>query len=790
MLTYPEFRECVRAAVPDFRTRWLNTRQEAAVSAPPFPPVFIVAGPGTGKTTVLALRAIKLILVDRLAPSGIIATTFTRKAALELRSRILSWGLSAIQEAVQRAQQANNQSQLAWLNSLDINAVQTGTLDSIAETMLGEDRQPGEVTPAVVEGFMARGLLRRRVMYVGRRDRNHMLEQHLCAFNPQYPSARKFADKLKICQSFAERVVHDGIDLDGYAAQGGEHTLLADIVREYHHCLRNEHLLDFALLEADILDRLRQNRLTEVTRRLRALLVDEFQDTNYLQEQIYYELCRRSGAALTVVGDDDQSIYRFRGATVEIFADFANRITSYLGPCWRPTRQDLVENYRSSERIVGLINHFITSDPDYLSSRAPNKQHCIAASPWATNPDVNVPVLGLFRHDLNTLVNDLCLMLMQIFRGNGYRIPIANGGAFTIQRAADGDFGDAVYLGRTVNEFSSSGKARLPLLIREQLAANGVQVFNPRGRSLASIREVAICLGLMLECIDPTGRIQNSIASLRREAIVILNQWRAKAQQFAACDPPPGGLQQFLADWAARNPHNMQHWPNEWPLLELLFTTITWIPFLQESPEGQVYLEAIARTIAEAAQIGIYNSNVLHNTPYDDASIREAIREIFEPIAEENAEVNEDIMPYVPRSFFPLMTVHQAKGLQFPMVIVDVGSDYQRNHSAQRPFRYPGDGNNVHFTEDHVAPFTPVGPSRLLRARRQRAFDDIRRLFYVAKSRAENVLILVGLTTQLRSGNPILSVATGDCFDGMRRYHFVPSTQWSPNLPSEYIALI
>lgn len=789
MLTFPEFCDCVRAAVPVFATHWLNARQEAAVRAAPSPPVFIVAGPGTGKTTVLALRTLKLILVDGFAPNGIIATTFTRKAATELRSRILSWGYAAIHEAVRRAHQAGDRVRLAWLDSLDINGVVTGTLDAIAEQMLADDRQPGEITPAVVEGFLARGLLRRHVMFAGGRHRNQTLEAHLNSFNPLFPGARGFTEKLKICHAFAQRVLHDRIDLSQYASTGPGHNLLAQVVQDYYGYLRSNYLLDFALLEADILGRLTQNRLTSWTERVRALLVDEFQDTNHLQELVYYELCRRSGAALTVVGDDDQSIYRFRGATVEIFADFTNRIAAYLGPGWRPVRQDLVENYRSSERIVSLLNHFITADPDYQQSRVPDKSQCIAAARWATDPNLNVPVLGMFRHDIDTLANDLCAMLLQIFRGSGFQVPIANGN-FQIQSPPGGDFADAVYLAWRVDEYNRNGRPRLPSLIRERMRANGVQVFNPRGRSLGTIYEVAICLGLMLECIDPQARIQSLISTMRNEAAQILNGWRKAARQFAASDPPPGGLRQFLADWGKRNPRNMQNWPREWPLLELLFTVITWIPFLQDSPEGQVYLEAIARTIAEAAQIGRYNSLILHNTAYDDASVREAIREVFEAIAEENTEVNEDIMPYVPRSCFPLMTVHQAKGLEFPLVIVDVGSDFHGNYSAQRRFRYPDDGDNVHFTEDHVAPFTPVGQARLARTARQRSFDDIKRLFYVAKSRAQNVLVLVGLTTMLRPQNPIRSISVGDCLNSNRCYRFVHSTKWTPNHPMDCIVLI
>lgn len=142
-LTYDEFKNCVQLAVPKFAQNWLNTEQNNAVEATPMPPVFIVAGPGTGKTTVLALRVIRHILVDEYPPSNIIATTFTRKAASEFRSRILSWGVAIQQEALTQAQNQGNQQRVQWLQSLDINQVKTGTLDSLAEEMIADDRQPG-----------------------------------------------------------------------------------------------------------------------------------------------------------------------------------------------------------------------------------------------------------------------------------------------------------------------------------------------------------------------------------------------------------------------------------------------------------------------------------------------------------------------------------------------------------------------------------------------------------------------------------------------------------------------
>src|SRR5215203_1006093 len=108
-----------------------NNEQREAIEQAPGEAVFIVAGPGTGKTTCLALRILKLILVDDIPPRGVLATTFTVKAAAELRSRILSWGFQLIEALL--ADGKLSASVHERLAKLDINQVITGTIDSICE---------------------------------------------------------------------------------------------------------------------------------------------------------------------------------------------------------------------------------------------------------------------------------------------------------------------------------------------------------------------------------------------------------------------------------------------------------------------------------------------------------------------------------------------------------------------------------------------------------------------------------------------------------------------------------
>src|SRR5690606_35738222 len=126
-------------------------------------------------------------------------------------------------------------------------------------------------------------------------------------------------------------------------------------------------------------------------------------------------------------------------------------------------------------------------------------------------------------------------------------------------------------------------KERLPKLLRDQLAAHGVGVFNPRGRFLRDIPQVQQLLGLVLECIDPDGTVQDPL-KLRGEAHRYMYAWRQAGATFKATNPfpsKPRTLADFVRAWQKRESQTGEKWPPEWPLLELCFKLISWLPFFQ-----------------------------------------------------------------------------------------------------------------------------------------------------------------------------------------------------------------
>lgn len=111
---------------------------------------------------------------------------------------------------------------------------------------------------------------------------------------------------------------------------------------------------------------------------------------------------------ITVVGDDDQSLYRFRGATVDLFTNYQKRIHEKLGIDVEEI--NLRTNYRSTENIIDHCNQFAELDKEYQNARVENKPKIIA-------PDFEndkMPILGMFRNNPKMLAKDVAKLIDQL----------------------------------------------------------------------------------------------------------------------------------------------------------------------------------------------------------------------------------------------------------------------------------------------------------------------------------------------------------------------------------------
>jgi len=749
MIDWDEFEGAVvRHLNRDIR-RQNNPDQNRAIRAPLDESLFIVAGPGSGKTTVIALRVLKLVFVDDVDPSSILVTTFTRKAAAELRSRILGWGDQLKRIFINSPSHHNIRNQL---QRLDLNRIITGTIDSIAEDTLRSHRAPGAPPPAVIEDFVSTGLMVRQLFNHGR-FRNANLREYLVQLNGGGFGlvARNNLIPAKAAEMLCEikdRFFHDSINISQFRNSSNHPgvPILCNVIHDYIQELQNRLLFDFALLEQEFLERLRDGTLDSFLQQIRFVLVDEYQDTNLLQEQIYFEMARaalRNGGSITVVGDDDQSLYRFRGATVDLFQEFQNRINNQLSV--NPTIIYLSRNYRSTQNIVSFCNNFITLDSQYQGARVQNKPLIVSARP---RPYDNYPILGMFRDSVDELAHDLAQFIHRVVYRGGVQVQNYN----IRVDPHRGSPADIALLCSSPREFDSQGRPRLPRLLRDELnnCRPPIQIFNPRGQNLELIPNVQRLCGLVLECIDPNERVQNN-TSLPQTVQNVFNIWRDQAIRYINTNPPPHDptLRQFVEAWQRRRPLGRRHGriDPEVPLISLVYKLVTWMPSMQNDIEGLVYLEAITRTINQAGLFGNFGGQIIFdpNDPRAEPSVREALWNIFMPIATGAIDVNEDLLETLPSDRLNVMSIHQAKGLEFPLVIVDVGSDFRTSHPAHAFKRFPNNSGKSCNMEDEFRPYSPLG--RPQRPALDRAFDDLTRHYFVAFSRAQDVLMLVGLNS-------------------------------------------
>ena len=698
----------------------------------------IVAGPGSGKTTVLVLRALRHVLIEGILPEEVLITTFTRKAAQELRTRWLDWGTSLM----------NVISQTQSVSHIDLNRCRIDTLDSIIHEVLTDFRPVGTLAPALADTSASLLIFKRRVFQDIYRKNKDDLDALLSRYSFDENTPRNQGEALRTTKRLLERLVQDKVDVVGYAKKGLAEKLIAHMLRAYKLQCTDTNVFDFSTLGEHFLLQLKNGILSEWTDCLRAVLVDEYQDTNPLQEAIYFSLMASSGISAAIVGDDDQSMYRFRGGSVELFTNFDDRCRQATGR--HTSRIDMVRNFRSQPEIIDFFNSHISSDSDFQPARIYPAKPQVKPSKRGES----IPVLGMFRPDEATLASDLAQFLLDL--ADRKLIAVGNNGQ-DIFLAEDGALGDVVFMSHSVqeiryNHYGRTQQTLFPGQLREAMRRNGLDAFNPRGRALRSIRDVQVLLGLVLLSIDPASTIIEKVTPTN-EAKYYLETWRKVAEEFVCTNPVPDdnqGLSGYLRDWqVVASGKQVGRIPQDWPVLELVFKLISWLPGFQKDPEHQVWLEAVTRIIASASMASPYRMVLLQNTSDRDhgnhvnLSRQSLVRDALIPIAEDEVNVDEDIMPSVPRNHLQFMTIHQAKGLEFPLVIVDVGSRFKSNHWKQRFLRFPRKASNVVQAENEVEPFLEA-PIRGHREGLDRTFDDLVRLYYVAYSRPQCVLMLIG----------------------------------------------
>jgi DNA helicase-2/ATP-dependent DNA helicase PcrA len=294
----------------------LNPEQLAAVTLPEGH-ALILAGAGSGKTRVLTTRIAWLLKSGAVSPSGVLAVTFTNKAAREMVTR------------------------LAGMLALNPRGMWIGTFHGLCNRMLRAHHQEAG--------------LPREFQILDSQDQLAAVKRLLRSMN-----ADEDRFPPREVQYFIMRKKEEGLRARDVPLADDMQRRYVEIYAAYDEQCQREGVVDFAELLLRSYELLSRNEpLREHYRaRFRHILVDEFQDTNKLQYR-WLKLLAGQGASLFAVGDDDQSIYAFRGANVGNMADFERdyKVAKVVR---------LEQNYRSQGNILDAANALIAHNKNRL----------------------------------------------------------------------------------------------------------------------------------------------------------------------------------------------------------------------------------------------------------------------------------------------------------------------------------------------------------------------------------------------------------------------------------------
>lgn len=743
-------------------------------------PLYLPAGPGSGKTRVLLWRALNLIVFHEVPPDAIYLSTFTEKAALQLRE-----GLQALLGEV-----TNRTGQPYDLTQMYVGTVHSLCLRLITDRRFSEGRQRVR-PPRLLDELGQYFHLRRRRNWteltasVGLNSDDDNVTIYK-VFNPGYgyestSPHNAVVECLAFFNRLSEECIHPQHALDTIHAGGtelvayfDEHDidpdglgLLFRLCMQYRRSLSDRpyvSYIDLSLLQQAAYDVLES--FSGSGQVFQHIIVDEYQDTNPIQERIFFKLAA-GHKNICVVGDDDQALYRFRGATVENFVEFPQRCQQHLGRA--PTAIPLTSNYRSRKRIVDFYTDFI-EDCDWRKDG--RGLYRVPKDIEAHRKDPAPSVIASTRGSIEQACAEIAQLVRRLLDTKKVEDPNQIAFLFpTLKSKSVGHMREALEAQNLVVYAPRAGRF---LEVPESVDMFGVfiQIFGlPRLRrdyggdygDFCGWLDNAKARGAELMHADPMldqyvrdlrGEIATGVADY--EALTDIaerNHWDLRApydldaMKRALYDAPglsPRAKRVIGSRYFDRivikrveegNPFDLRYvitraTSMDWNVLDLFYRICGFQHFkhmfdLAQSgqDEGPIFnLSLLSQYFARFIDqyTPLVSAEVLRGGMFKRILFVSYLLSLFR-LRESEYEHPQD--PF-PKGRIPFITIHQAKGLEFPVVVL--ANPLRRKHKPRR-------------VELFVQPFLEREPGEPLD--RMDEFDTMR-LFYVALSRAKNLLVL------------------------------------------------
>jgi len=652
-----------------------NDRQQQAIRETEGP-VLMIAGPGTGKTFTLVKRLAYLVMNKDVKPSEIMVVTFTEKAGKELLTRI------------------SNEFINCGLN-LNTNEMYIGTFHSVCLRLLKENSEytGNDKKYRMLDAFEQAYLVCRNIESFNR----------LGGYTRYIGGRSVWKQSLEICR-YVNQLMEELVDIDLMEKDADEDMrFLAKLVKRYRELLERNNAMDFSSIQTKTHEMLVScpDVLEKIHRNIRYIMVDEYQDTNYIQEQLVF-LFAGKRKNICVVGDDDQGMYRFRGATIRNILEFPSKFAD--GEC---RIIHLNDNYRSEPGIIDFYNRWME----------------------------NVEGINLFNWDKYRYAKSIhsakppLLKDASVFSCGGDSVDIEKDELLRMVRGLMengniSDYNQVAFLFRSV-------KSKEATVIGAYLEENGIPVYSPRSDLFFDRKEVRQLLGCLIMCFfsymaDLKKNMFNHqiSASLREYYICCLKE----ALPLVKAD---AGLMGYI-EGVKQKIHFLKE-EIDTCLLDIFYQLITFEPFngyLQASLKDNVLNSRAARNLSELSRM-LAKYSFLHEmhkiSPENKLAMPEELFNVYlKYMYEDGIGEYEDESEYAPSGCVSFMTIHQSKGLEFPVVVVgSLGNVPKRNSD---PLLFTAESRFF-----HREPYEPLADIK---------YFDFWRLYYTAFSRAQNLLVL------------------------------------------------
>ncbi|PTV93157.1 DNA helicase-2/ATP-dependent DNA helicase PcrA [Halanaerobium saccharolyticum] len=650
----------------------LNQNQQLAVENIEGP-MLIIAGPGSGKTLTLIERIYNIIETKNIKPENLFISTFTEKAAQEIMTRLSNKLIE---------------------NNIDLNIydMYIGTFHSICLDILEEYRE-----------FTR---LKKSYTLMDQFDQNYFLYQNIYDYkeftdkfiNKKYSNWRK-ANKLAYWLNKISEEMIDASDL--IKSEDEEIKALGEAYILYRQQIEENNMLDFSTIQLETIDLLKRNKeiRVELSNKIKYIMVDEYQDTNTIQEKILFKLINEESENICVVGDDDQGLYRFRGATIRNILEFPNNFKN--NEC---TQINLDINYRSHPNIINFYNNWMDQE-FWEDNKGEYRYNKIVEEQDKEFPKNQTVIKVSGKNNEDDWSEEVYEFLINLKEKN-----------------IIDDWNQVAFL------FKSVRNHRVTKLAND-LEDMGINIYSPRSNMFFDREEIKLMIGAIISIFPqfPEVRKWNENAHLK--------EW----EYFDDC------FELFANEVRKEKNSDLKNWMQKKANKHINLKSNTDYSFsdlfyeILQFPLFSRYLDINGYEIEDlrpSRNLSIFSNlltkfEYLHNISvlvpeYLDRNIRRLFNNFLRYLMDGGIDEYEDPSDYAPSGSISFMTVHQSKGLEFPVVFVDSLYSYPRKTYDELEVKL----QKNYYKRDAFEPWDKI------------KHFDFWRLYYTAFSRAENLLVL------------------------------------------------